>query len=113
MIGGMICPPVEAVASTPAAKCGGKPERFISGIEIGPSTITLATALPEIVPNRLELIDRDLAGAAGGVAGQAMAKSMNNWPAPVRSMKLPNTTKMSTNDADTESAWPKMPSVVM
>ena len=42
-----------------------------------------------------------------------MAKSMNNWPTPVFSMKLPNTTKMMTNDADTASAWPKMPSVVM
>jgi len=58
MIGGMICPPVEATASTPAAKCGGKPDRFISGMAIGPSTMTFATALPEIVRavgNRIEV----------------------------------------------------------
>ena len=51
MIGGMIWPPVDATASTAAANCGRKPVRFISGMVIGPSTITLATALPEIVPN--------------------------------------------------------------
>src|ERR671914_617160 len=54
MMGGMIWPPVDATASTPAAKCGLKPVRFMSGIEIGPSTMTLATALPEMVPNRLD-----------------------------------------------------------
>ena len=40
----------QGTASTAAAKCGLKPVRFMSGIEIGPSTMTLATALPEIVP---------------------------------------------------------------
>ena len=48
MIGGMIWPPVEAVASTPAANGGLKPVRFISGMVIGPSTMTLATAMPLI-----------------------------------------------------------------
>ena len=62
MIGGMICPPVEATASTPAAKCGGKPERFISGMVIGPSTMTLATALPEMVPNNAEETQDTLPG---------------------------------------------------
>ena len=71
MIGGMICPPVEATASTAAAKCGLKPVRFMSGIEIGPSTITFATALPEIVPKSARGHDRDLARPAGGVAGDA------------------------------------------
>ena len=32
MIGGMICPPVLATASTSAAKAGRKPLRFISGM---------------------------------------------------------------------------------
>ena len=66
MIGGMIWPPVEATASTAAANGGRKPVRFISGIVIGPSTITLATALPETVPNRLDEHHRHLAGPAGG-----------------------------------------------
>src|SRR5947199_9126681 len=54
MTGGMICPPVDATASTAAANGGRKPVRFISGIVIGPSTITLATALPDTVPNSAE-----------------------------------------------------------
>ena len=36
MIGGVIDPPDEAVASTPAAILGEKPERTIAGIVIGP-----------------------------------------------------------------------------
>ena len=104
MIGGMIWPPVEAVASTPAAKCGGKPERFIKGMDIGPSTMTLATALPEIVPNRLELTTETFPGPPAVWPVSAIAKSMNSWPTPVFSMKLPNTTKMITNEADTASA---------
>ena len=70
MIGGMICPPVEALASTAAANGGRKPVFFMSGMVIGPSTMTLATALPEIVPKRLELTIDDLAGAARRVAGE-------------------------------------------
>ena len=55
MIGGISWPPVEATASTAAANGGRKPVRFISGMVIGPSTITFATALPETVPNNDEL----------------------------------------------------------
>ena len=62
MIGGMIWPPVEATASTPAANCGRKPVRFIRGMLICPVTITLATALPEIVPNRLDETTATLPG---------------------------------------------------
>ena len=96
MIGGMICPPVDAVASTPAAKWAGKPVRFISGIEIGPSTMTLATALPEIVPNRLELTTATLPGPPAVWPVRAIEKSMNSCPVPVRSIALPNNTKIST-----------------
>ena len=71
MIGGMICPPVEATASTAPANSGRKPVRFISGMLICPVTMTLATALPEMVPNRLDEHHRHLAGAAGVMAGQA------------------------------------------
>jgi hypothetical protein len=96
MMGGMICPPVEATASTPAAKCGLKPVRFISGIEIGPSTMTLATALPEMVPNRLEETTETLPGPPAVWPVMERAKSMKSWPVPVRSMKLPNSTKIMT-----------------
>ena len=96
MIGGMIWPPVDAIASTPAAKCGWKPVRFISGIEIGPSTMTLATALPEIVPNRLDDTTDTLPGPPAVCPVRLRAKSMNSCPVPVRSMKLPNRTKIMT-----------------
>ena len=78
--GGMIWPPVEATASTAAANGGRKPVRFISGMVIGPSTMTLATALPETVPNRLELHHRDLARAAGGVAGDRQREVHEQLP---------------------------------
>ena len=96
MIGGMICPPVEATASTAAAKCGLKPVRFISGIEIGPSTITFATALPEIVPNSEDETTDTLPGPPAVWPVMPSAKSMNSWPVPVRSMKEPNSTKIMT-----------------
>ena len=60
--GGMICPPVEATASTAPAKAGLKPMRFISGIEKVPVVITLATAEPDTEPNRPEVTQATLAG---------------------------------------------------
>ena len=54
MIGGMICPPVLATASTPAAKGARKPLRFIRGMVTCPVTMTLATAEPETLPKREE-----------------------------------------------------------
>jgi hypothetical protein len=96
MIGGMIWPPVEAVASTAAANAGRKPERFMRGIVIGPSTMTFATALPETVPNRLELITETLPGPPAVWPVSESAKSMKSCPTPVRSMKAPNSTNMMT-----------------
>ena len=48
--GGIICPPVEAVASTPPANEGEKPILFINGMVTEPVVTTLATALPDMVP---------------------------------------------------------------
>ena len=50
MIGGVIVPPVAAVASMPAAYFPGNPERFIAGIVMGPVVSTLDTAEPDIMP---------------------------------------------------------------
>ncbi len=63
---------------------------------IGPSTMTLATALPEMVPNRLLLMTDTLPGPPAVWPVKASAKSMNSLPVPVRSMKLPNRTKIMT-----------------
>ena len=112
MTGGMICPPVDATASTAAANGGRKPLRFMSGIVIGPSTSTFATALPEIVPNRLELTTATLPGPPALRPVSARANSMKSCPTPVRSMKVPKRTNRITYPADTPSVGPKMPSVV-
>ena len=96
MIGGMICPPVEATASTAPANSGRKPVRFINGMLICPVTMTLATALPEMVPNRLDETTATLPGPPVAWPVRPVAKSMNNCPVPVRSMKVPNTTKITT-----------------
>ena len=62
MTGGMICPPLDATASMAPAMCAGKPVRFIKGMVMAPSTTTLATALPETVPNSAEETTDTLAG---------------------------------------------------
>ena len=38
----------------PAAVCGGKPARFISGMVTVPTLATLATALPDTMPKNAE-----------------------------------------------------------
>ena len=96
MTGGMIWPPVEAVASTAAAKGGRKPLRFMSGMVIGPSTITLATALPDTVPNRLERTTDTLPGPPRCAPVSDSAKSMKSCPVPLFSMKAPKSTNSIT-----------------
>jgi hypothetical protein len=48
--GGIICPPVEAVPSIPAANNGGNPIFVIKGIVTDPVVTTFPTALPETDP---------------------------------------------------------------
>jgi hypothetical protein len=64
--------------------------RFISGMVKVPVVITLATALPETVPNRLLVITATLAGPPEVWPASASAKSMNSLPAPLRSTNAPN-----------------------
>ncbi|MNC94630.1 hypothetical protein D3C83_115330 [compost metagenome] len=70
--------------------------RFISGIVIGPSTSTFATALPDTVPNKLELTTATLPGPPAVWPVSESAKSMKSCPMPVRSMNAPNNTSMIT-----------------
>ena len=91
MIGGMICPPVEATASTAAAASGLNPVRFIIGMVSQPSTITLATAEPEMVPKRLEDTTETFPGPPRWPPAIALAKFMKNWPAPDFSRNAPKT----------------------
>jgi len=54
-MGGIICPPLEAAASTPPANIFEKPLLTIIGIVKTPVARTLTTGPPEIVPNSAEL----------------------------------------------------------
>jgi hypothetical protein len=112
MTGGMIWPPVDAVASTAAANGGRKPVRFMSGIVSQPSTMTLATAEPEMVPKRLEETTEIFPGPPRAPPVTARAKSMKNCPVPDFSRKAPKTTKRITYVADTATGIPQIPSVV-
>ena len=96
MIGGMICPPVEATASMAAAASGLKPVFFIIGMVSQPSTMTLATAEPEMVPNRLEETTATLPGPPRAPPAIALAKFMKNCPAPDFSRNVPKMMKRMT-----------------
>jgi hypothetical protein len=61
-MGGVICPPQDADASTAPAKRGENPTFFIIGIVITPVVTVLAIAEPEIIPNRPEDTTLTLAG---------------------------------------------------
>src|SRR3546814_20927355 len=78
MIGGMIWPPVDATASTPAANGALKLVRFISGMVLAPVTITLATALPDTVPNSDEDLTATLPGPPAERPVSARAKHMHS-----------------------------------
>ena len=52
IMGGISWPPLEAAASTAPANLAENPRFLIMGIVMTPVPTTLATALPEIVPNR-------------------------------------------------------------
>ena len=63
---------------------------------IGPSTITFATALPDTVPNRLELTTDTLPGPPAVWPVSDSAKSMKSCPVPLFSMNAPNSTNSIT-----------------
>ena len=63
---------------------------------IGPSTITFATALPEMVPKRLELTIETLPGPPAVCPVSDSAKSMKSRPVPLLSMKAPKSTNTIT-----------------
>ena len=72
-----------------AAASGLKPVRFIMGIVSQPSTMTFATAEPEMVPNMLEDTTDTLPGPPRWPPAMELAKFMKNCPAPDCSRKAP------------------------
>ena len=61
MMGGVMEPPEDAVASTAPATRALNPERFIAGIVMGPVVSTFDTAEPLIMPMAAELATATLA----------------------------------------------------
>ena len=93
MIGGMICPPVEATDSTEPASSGLYPVFFIRGIVNTPVLDTLATAEPEIIPIRPEDITAALAGPPTVLSESFIPQSISTPPPPQLAKKHPNTRK--------------------
>src|SRR5512140_2413934 len=74
--GGVTCPPHDADASTAPAKRGVKPYFFISGIVSEPVVTALATADPEIIPNRPDDTTQTFAGPPEKRPATIVARSM-------------------------------------
>ena len=91
--GGMIWPPIEAVASTPPAKAARYPKRFISGMVNWPVVTTLATPEPEIVPISAEEITATLPAPPRAWPTRPSATSVKSRIMPARSRKAPNRMK--------------------
>ena len=89
-IGGVICPPVDAVASTAPEKCGGYPTFFIAGIVKDPVVTVFAIEDPDIVPRNAEEKIATFAGPPEYLPAITIAKSINNCPNPIRVASTPN-----------------------
>ncbi len=82
-MGGVNCPPVEATASTAAAKSALYPTFFINGIVIVPVVATLAMALPLIIPKRALANTATFAGPPVERPTSVSAISFMNWLNPL------------------------------
>ena len=77
MMGGMICPPVDATASTAPAYSGLYPTFFMRGMVNVPVETTLAMGEPLMLPNSALLTTATLAGPPRIVPKAAKARSIN------------------------------------
>src|SRR3972149_11368973 len=96
MMGGMMIPPVEADASMAAATWGRNPVFVIMGMVIHPSTMTLATALPLMLPDIPLATTETLAGPPRNRPMTHSASSVKNWAPPTAKSVLPRRTKAKT-----------------
>ena len=96
IIGGIIIPPVEAIASTAPANSGVKPTFFISGMVKAPVVATLAAELPLMVPIRPLEITATLAGPPALDPAIWLAASVKNSATPLEAKNAPNTMNKNT-----------------
>ena len=111
IIGGMICPPVDAAASTAPANVGVKPSRFIIGIVSTPVDATFAVALPFTVPIKLLATTATLALPPRLVPATARAKSIKNSATPKRFKNAPKMMNRNMNSRVTLNATPRIPPI--
>ncbi len=112
MMGGTICPPHEATASTAPANSRENPVRIIRGIVNVPVLTTLAIVEPETMPN-IELATTDAcAGPPRKRPVSANARLMSICPVPVASRRAENKIKMKINSLMMAEMVPKVPSEV-
>jgi hypothetical protein len=104
--GGMSCPPVEATASIAAAECGLYPALRMSGMVITPVDRTFDTALPEIVPKRLDAMIDIFAEPPRERPMAAEDSSVKNVDPPERNSSAPNKRKAMTIVVTTFSGAP-------
>ena len=96
MIGGVICPPQEADASTAPAKRPEKPDFFINGIVKAPVVTVLAMGEPEIMPKKPEETTETFADPPDARPAIMVARSMNSCPSPLIWARMPKRTKWKT-----------------
>ena len=110
--GGMICPPVDAAASTAPANLGRKPVRLIIGMVKTPVVTTLATAAPFMVPKLALPMIAACAGPPRSGPVTAKANLSSVAPAPEASRTAPNRMNTSTIWPTTATGRPNTPSVL-
>jgi hypothetical protein len=107
----MICPPVEAAASTAPENAGLKPDFLITGMVITPVETTLEIAAPDSVPNSAELATAACAAPPVSPPVNRLAIFISRSPAPDPIRMAPKTMKISTLPVTTWTGWPNMPPV--
>ena len=112
MIGGMICPPVEAAASTAPANSPLYPVFFISGIVTEPVVTVFPTELPDTIPQRAEEITATLAGPPVEAPARELANWIKNSEIPVASRNAPNRINSAIYVEQTPMGVPMTPLVV-
>ena len=112
MIGGMICPPVEAAASTAAANSGRYPIFFIIGIVMDPDPTVFATEEPDAIPSRADATTATFAGPPVKRPTAAFAKRMKKSATPVRSRNAPKMMKITMYFTHTPTGVEKIPLAV-
>jgi len=111
MTGGMICPPVEAEASTAPAKAGLKPDFLITGMVIVPVETTFDMAAPDSVPNKAELATAAWAAPPVNPPVSLLAIFIRSSPAPEAISTEPKTMNIRTFPETTCKGWPNIPPV--